>query len=426
MSTGINLAYGKKNIPLYLKEPHKVLTPPTRPLPEDPAKLTGEALNNPLGTLPLSKMPRAGDKIAVVVSDQTRVTGSKTFLPLLIEELNIAGVPHDDITIIFATGNHSPPVQQEKNNIVGEQLLSKVKSLSHEAEKREDMVFLGRTSRGTPVELNRHYVEADFRIITGSILHHYFAGFGGGRKSLLPGIASRETILANHQLVFNPTISRGVHPEVAPGSLEGNPVHEDMLEAAAMAPPDFMFNTIVDMKGNIIDAVSGDYQHAHLEGCRKARELYAVSIDERADLVIASCGGYPKDINMIQIQKTLYNVSLAVKQGGTIILLAQCPGGIGSREFLHWFSYPSPHRAEEMLRDSFELNGFTALSIMRINQKSQVINYTRLDSSLVEKMGMTPAGSLEEALDRAPINKDPLIYVIPFGSTTVPEIKQMK
>ena len=423
MSANFNLAYGGENIPLNLKEQFKVLTPPPYTLPKDPVKLISETLSNPLGTPPLSKAARAGDKVAVVVSDQTRVTGSKTFLPLLIEELSKAGVSHKDITIIFATGNHNLPTLEEKNNIIGKQLLQRIKTVNHEAGEKQDMVLLGKTSRGTPVKLNKHYIEADFKIITGSIVHHYFAGFGGGRKSILPGIASEETILANHKLVFDLARDQGIHPGVIPGNLEGNPVHEDMLEAAAKAPPDFMFNTIVDMKGNIIDAVSGDYQQAHLKGCRKAEELYAVNIDEGADLVIASCGGYPKDINMIQIQKTLYNVSLAVKQGGTIILLAECPEGIGSSQFLHWFERLSPGAAEKILRDNFELNGFTALSVMRINQKSQVVYFTRLDHNLVRKMGMVPANSLEEALEKAPIKKDPLIYVIPFGSITVPKIK---
>ncbi len=381
------------------------------------------SLNSPVNSPPLKDIPTPGDKVVIVVSDQTRVTRSEVFLPLIIEELNSEGIPDEDITLLFATGMHKGLTPEGKVQIAGEKILKRVKTVIHNAEKEEDMVSLGETSRGTPVKLNRHYVEADFKIITGAIVYHYFAGYGGGRKSIIPGIASQETISANHMLVFDFDREEGVHPKVLPGNLEDNPVHEDMMDGALMAPPDFMLNVILDLKGNIIDAVGGNFLQAHLQGCRKAEALFSVEISKGADLVIVSCGGYPKDINMIQIQKSLYNASRAVKKGGTIILLAECPGGMGSDSFFHWFDCPCPGKAEKSLRARFELNGFTALSIMNITRKSQVIMLSQLPEHTVLKMGMIPVKSMEEALQRTEAalpKNNPLIYVMPYGSMTVP------
>ncbi|UNC93314.1 nickel-dependent lactate racemase family protein [Candidatus Contubernalis alkaliaceticus] len=422
MITNIKLSYGKKKLPLALKENFKMITPPPHPVPKDANSVIQDALNNPYDSKPLKQIASAGDKVVILVSDSTRITRSEIFLPLIVEEINASGIPDRDITILIATGTHKNISHQEKIMLLGEEILNRIKIICHDADREEDLIPLGVTSRGTPVKFNRHYVEADFKIITGAIVHHYFAGFGGGRKSLLPGVSSRETILANHRLVFDLDRETGVHPRIAPGILEENPVHEDMIEAAAFAPPDFMLNVILDMKGNILEAVGGDYVKAHYFGCQKADEIFSVPLKEKAELIVASCGGYPKDINVIQAQKTLFNASLAVKEGGSIILLAECAGGMGSELFLNWFSYPSPEAAEKLLRQNFELNGFTALSVMRIARRSPVIMVSELSGDTVKKMGFTPAGNLEQAMDMAePDHKQ--VYILPIGSVTVPRVK---
>ena len=422
MDTKIQLGYGNRIIPLALKKHFTVITPQSPPVTEDVHNLIQEILKNPLDSKPLKQLASPGGKVVIVVSDSTRITRSETFLPLIVNELNASGIPDGDITILISTGMHKEMSRGEKVKVLSEEILNRIKTLCHDAGREEDMVSLGVTSRGTPVKFNRIYLEADLKIITGAVVHHYFAGYGGGRKSLLPGVSSRETILANHRLVFDPGRETGVHPRVAPGLLEGNPVHEDMIEAAAFAPPHFMLNVILDMKGSILDAVGGNYLKAHPLGCQKADEAFSVPLEEKADLVIVSCGGYPKDINMIQIQKTLFNASLAVKDGGNIILLAECAGGMGSEHFLNWFDYPSPQEAEKLLRQNFELNGFTALSVMRIARRSPVIMVSELPGDTVKKMGFTPAGNLEQAMDMAePDHKQ--VYILPFGSVTVPRVE---
>ena len=419
MTNEIQLGYGNKKIPLALKENYKVITPASRTASENVQNLIDEAVKTPLGTEPLRQLPSPGDSVVIVVSDSTRITRSEIFLPHIIAELNAVGVPDKNITILFGTGMHKEMSREEKVKVLGEETLSRIKTLCHNAAGDEDMVTLGITSRGTPVKFNKHYVEADVKIITGAVVHHYFAGYGGGRKALLPGVSSRETILANHRLVFDPDRDTGVHPRVAPGILEGNPVHEDMLEAAAFAPPHFMLNVVLDMKGNILEVVGGDYLKAHASGCQKADEAFSVPLKDKADIVIVSCGGYPKDINMIQIQKTLFNASLAVKEGGRIILLAECAGGMGSEHFLNWFGRTSAREAEKRLRQIFELNGFTALSVMRIARRSPVIMVSELSEEIIQKMGFTPVGSLEQAVQMAdPDQKQ--VYVLPFGSVTLP------
>ena len=419
MTTVMQLGYGKNKHPLALKENFKVITPLPHTAPKDASAIIQEALKNPVESKPLRQLPSAGDKVVIVVSDSTRITRSEIFVPLILKELNTSGIPDRDITILFGTGMHKEMSLKEKQMVLGEEILSRVEVLCHDAGSKEDMVSMGVTSRGTPVEFNRHYVEADLKIVTGAVVHHYFAGYGGGRKALLPGISSRETILANHRLVFDPGRETGVHPRVAPGILEGNPVHEDMVEAAAFAPPHFMLNVVLDMKGNIQEAIGGDYLKAHILGCQKADDIFSVPLLRKADLVVVSCGGYPKDINMIQIQKTLFNASLAVKEGGNIILLAECAGGMGSEHFLNWFSYPSPEAAEKRLRQNFELNGFTALSVMRIARRSPVIMVSELPEDIVRKMGFTPADSLEQAMNIVETDLKQ-VYILPFGSVTFP------
>ncbi len=422
MKIDMELAYGKGALPLKIEGRVELVTPPSQPPGKDPASIIKNLFKKPLASPPLKEIIRPGSKTALVVSDHTRVTGSKVFLPLLVKEVEEAGVSSRDITIIIATGMHRSLNKGEIEDIVGKDIMDAVEIAVHDAEKERDLVYVGTTSRGTPVKLNKHYMEAHFKILTGSIVYHYFAGFGGGRKSIIPGIASRDTILANHMLVFDPAREEGVHPKVYPGSLEGNPVHEDMLESTHLAPPDFILNTILDIKGHIVDGVGGNYERAHLAGCHKAKETFSAPIKEKADLVIASCGGHPKDLNMIQIQKTLFNVSRAVKEGGTIILLAECSGGMGSDRFLHWFDYPDPGKAEKVLRKKFELNGFTALSVMNICRRNQVIFLSQLPDETVQKMRMEPAKNLEEALQKSKNNqnKASLTYIMPWGSTTVP------
>lgn len=289
--------------------------------------LTGEAavraaLAHPLGTPPLGEIVKAGEKIAFNTSDITRPMPSAVVLPILLDELYGAGIRPEDITLVFALGSHRKHTPDEMKKLAGERAYREIRCLDGNP---QDFVHLGRTTLGTPVDITRVVAEADRRICLGNIEYHYFAGYSGGAKAIMPGVSTREAIQSNH--------SRMVLPAACAGKLEGNPVREDLEEAIGFCPIDFILNVVLDEHKHILYAVAGHYIEADREGCRFLDRLYKVGIQAQADIVFVSPGGYPKDIDLYQAQKALDNASHAVKPGGIIILAAACSEGLGERVF---------------------------------------------------------------------------------------------
>jgi nickel-dependent lactate racemase len=272
------------------------------------------------------------------------------------------------------------------------------------------------------VEINRKVVESDRLILTGTIGFHYFAGFGGGRKSILPGVASRRSCMASHFAVLNPGEGSGRNPRAATGVIEGNPVHRAMDEACAMIPPAFILNTVLSPEKRIIAAFAGDWRTAHEEGCRFYAERFAHSIDRLADLVLVSCGGFPKDINLIQAHKSMEYGSRALRDGGVMILLAECRDGYGNATFFNWFRFRDPAAFETELRRNYEINGQTAYSLLLKAQKFRIILVSSLPGEEVAAMGMIPARCLDEAVatSQSMLPAEYAAYIIPEGGTVLP------
>ena len=370
---------------------------------------------------------RAGERVAIVTSDITRYTGSEIYLPLLVERLNARGIGDDDIEVIIALGIHRPQTVQEHKKIMGE-LYGRVRVYDHDCDDPGKLVYLGTTANGIDVEVNRRVAEADRVILTGTIGFHYFAGYGGGRKSLLPGVASRKSCMASHFSVLNPGEGTGKNPLAATGILEGNPVHEAMVEACAMVSPAFILNTVLSPEKRIIAAFAGDWREAHLVGCRYYAERFSFPLDEPADLVVVSCGGFPKDINLIQAHKAMEYGSRAVRDGGVMVLLAECRDGYGNATFFNWFRFREPAAFEAALRANYEINGQTAYSLMLKARRFRTILVSALPPKEVEVMGMLPAQTLDEALAKAEgmLPKDYTAYVIPEGGTVLPVMKPVQ
>lgn len=417
------LPYGCEPVLLKLEHPYTVFVPALPHCLPDPAVIVEEALDNPLGSLRLEDICRPQDRVLIVASDITRPVPYAAVLPPLLERLRRAGVGKGQITVIFANGTHRLMSREDAQAILGETLAHELHWVNHNALEKKDLVYLGTTSRGTPVWVNRLAVEADQLILTGSVVHHYFAGFGGGRKCLVPGIAGMETTLANHKLVLGNS-GRGLHPGCTPGNLTGNPVHEDIIEACKMLPPDFLLNVVLDPEHSVLKAVAGNWQLAHLEACRQAEAVYTVSVPGPAALVIASCGGFPKDINMIQAHKSLDNAYRAVAANGVLVLLAECGQGLGSQDFVSWFNYPDTDTMAQAVREKYSIHGHTALTCRAKAQSRTVILVSSLNPGLVRKMGMIPASNMQEALKAAysVLNTEhPKTYIFPYGSLTVPQ-----
>ncbi len=419
----ISLKYGSKTLPLEVQA--QILTAGAPLELPDPSEEICRALANPIASPSLAEIVQPGEHVVIVTSDITRYTGSEIYLPLLVGELNRCGIADNHIEIIIALGIHRKQTTDEHRKILGT-LYGRIAVHDHECDDPAQLVDLGCTSSGLPVQINRRLMAADRVIVTGTIGLHYFAGYGGGRKSLVPGVASRTTCMATHFAIFNPPAEGGRNPQARTANLEDNPVHLAILEAAKTIKPDFLLNTVLTADKKIAKVYCGDLEQAHLAGCELAQKLYTAPLQQAADLAIVSCGGSPKDINFIQAHKALDYGVQAVKPGGTLILLAACPDGFGNATFFDWFNYEDLDVFEKALRSRYEINGQTALSTLSKARNWRIILISEFSREQTEKMGMEKAKHLDEALQMAgqQLPDNPDVVVIPDGGTILPIITE--
>jgi nickel-dependent lactate racemase len=356
----------------------------------------------------------------MVVSDATRATASAQILNLLVRRLIQGGVSPADLAIIFATGIHRPVTPEEKLELLTPFIAQRVKTIDHDAYDSSQMELLGTTERGTPVEVNRSLKDFSHVVLTGGLGFHYFAGFTGGRKSICPGLASARTIEATHMLALD-FETGGRRRGVGTGLLEGNAVHEECERIAAMINPCFSINSVVDERGRAVRVYAGDWRAAHREGCRQYLIDHSVEIDEKREVVIVSCGGYPHDLNLIQAHKSLDMAAQACNDGGAIVLLAECKDGLGRPDFLKWFEAKNSRTLEERLRDAYEVNGQTAWSLLTKAERYRVYLVSELPDEEVRRLRMIPARSLSDALTQ--IGSDDKAYVMPHGARYLPRLK---
>jgi lactate racemase len=377
----------------------------------------GAALDNPIASPPLTELISADDSVLIVVSDATRATASAQFVNIVVRRLIQAGVAPAEIAIIFATGIHRSVTPAEKNELLTPFIIQRIKTIDHNAKDSSQMMSLGTTKAGTSVEVNRAVRDYSRTIITGAINFHYFAGFTGGRKSICPGLASAATIEATHKFAFD-FDSGGRRAGVGAGLLDGNAVHEECEEVAAMINPAFGINTVVDHLGRAVRVYAGHWQTAHTEGCREYLADHSVPIDEKRGLVIASSGGWPYDLNLIQAHKALDMAAHACVDGGDIILLAECSDGLGRDDFGKWFTETSSANLASRLRSAYEVNGQTAWSLLTKAERFRVHLVSSLPEAEVHEMRMQPARSLEEALGR--VAPQTTGYLMPRGAAVLP------
>jgi len=418
----VDLKYGSASFPLHLPTDRldAVIEPAIDPPLQSPEEIVTRALD---ACQPIISGFAAEDRVVIVTSDITRYTGSEIYLPLLVERLNRQGIPDRNIEILIALGIHRKQTEHEHQKIVGP-LYKRIRIIDHDCDNPAELVVVGNTSNGIEVSINRRAVEAEQLILTGVIGFHYFAGFGGGRKALLPGIASRQACMASHFAVLNPEPGSGKNPLAVSGNMDGNPVHQAMLEACALAPPAFILNTVLSLDKRIMDAFAGQWREAHEAGCRYYRERFSFPIRERADLVIVSCGGFPKDINLIQAHKSMEYASQALKEGGVMILLAECRDGFGNSTFFNWFRHKRLEEFEAALRTHYEINGQTAYSMLMKAQRFRIILVSQFPGHQVEEMGMMAAHTLDEALDMAEgmLSDGWRAMIMPEGGSVLPVV----
>lgn len=389
---------------------------------DDPDRAVFDALNCPIGRPPLREWVRPGERVAVVTSDATRPALQHAYLPQILAELEAAGLAREDVLLVVALGTHRPPTHEEIHMLLGEAANLYPVAWS-DCDDEASLVMFGTTSRGTPVRIFRPVAEADRVILTGSIHHHVLAGFSAGLKSLLPGIAARDSIQANHSLVLNPLPEGGPNPRCAAGVLDGNPLYEDFVEAATLFPkPLFLVNVVPAPHGGLLQVVAGDPQAAHLSGSHTAATYYSIPVEAPRPLVFASCGGHPLDMVFYQSTKGLMNLRLALADGGVGVLLAACSQGLGADTLLDFLRLGEPHVIEARLRSAFSVPGYIALVLASLVRRAKIILFSDLNPDLVRELGLIPAGSPQAAMSLARELSGEQVqgYLLPQASITVP------
>jgi nickel-dependent lactate racemase len=374
-------------------------------------------LSTPIQSPFLEDLFSSGDSVLIVVSDATRATASAQTLNLLVRRLIQVGVSPADLAIIFATGIHRPVTPDEKVELLTPFVAQRIKTIDHSAYDVSQMVSLGTTDRGTPVDVNRALKDFSQVVITGAIGFHYFAGFTGGRKSICPGLASARTIEATHMLALD-FETGGRRAGVGAGLLDGNAVHQECERVAALVDPCFSINCVVDDRGRAVRVYAGDWRASHNAGCSEYLASHSVNIDKKREVVIASCGGSPYDINLIQAHKALEMAAHACDDGGTIILLAECRDGLGHPTFLKWFDEQNSDALAGRLRDTYEVNGQTAWALLTKAERYRVFLISELLDDKVHQMRMTPALSLTDALNE--VDEGAQGYIMPHGARFLP------
>lgn len=379
------------------------------------------SMKNCINSPELNNILTKDDKVTIVVSDITRFWMRQDIIvPLLVDYLCDIGIPYENIVIVIGVGTHRFQTEDELKTLVTNDIYTKVKVINHDCDA-DDLIYLGDTSRKTPIWVNPFAVNR--KVITiGGVVHHLMAGFGGGRKSILPGISGRKTISKNHIHALSPDMPKS-NPLIGTGALENNPLNEDMIEGALMVNPCFGINIIVNTKSKHCKIICGNFIDSWKESCEIVQEYFGVPIEKKADIAIVSCGGYPKDISLYQATKTIFNANLCVKENGTIIFLAKCPEGGGADEFFGWKKSLVKGTLVEDLRKDFTISGYIFFALCEVCQSKNVIMLTDIDKETLADMNIKGYTDMNLLLNDVDFNnKD--VYIMPYGGNTVPFIKE--
>lgn len=396
----IELKYGRTTIPFEWESDRLMVLGSGGGWPPLSDVEIGRRFDEPIGSGSIEETVAPGETVLIVVPDATRKTACGQMINLLVRRLIATGVNAFDIRIIFATGLHRKVTDAEKAEIVTPFIAQRIKMLDHDPRDLMQIVRVGETSGGIPIELNRALFEHDHVILIGGVSFHYFAGFTGGRKLICPGLASSRTIAGTHKLAFDcEKLAR--RDDVDTARLDGNAVHEAFVEAAKVVKPTLAITTVVNDSGEASDVFCGDWESSHRAACEAFAKANTVSIEEKRDLVIVSCGGFPHDINMIQAHKALDAATRACKDAGTIVLLAECADGLGRSDFLDWFEATDSRALASSLCEKYQVNGQTAWSLLKKAENFDIRIMSQLPSDVISRMRIQKIGSIAEITKEA-------------------------
>ena len=412
----VKFPFGDKFLELELDREAEVLMPELVPAAPDKLAVIRQAIVQPIGCERLAKLAKGKNSVAIVINDITRPAPSEAMLTVIMEELTEAGIDAANVTVIVAVGNHELPTPEELQAITG-QWYSRLKIVSHNCYDDSSLTYAGETPRHVPVYVNTQYAKASLKILTGLITPHQSAGFSGGRKSVVPGIAGIKTIATHHSFPIRPE-----GPVM--GIIQGNVFHQEAVAAARLAGADFIVNVIKNYRGEVVEAVAGGLEQAHARGVEICEKTWVRKFDAGYDVIFVSPGGYPKDIDLHQSQKAVSVAEQVVNPGGTIVLVAECRKGIGK----FGATLKAADSVETVIRNFYE-QGFTAeghtskaYMFARVCKKCRVLVVTSgIEPGEVAEMFMTGFTSLAEAAAVALSNyRQPKILCIPYTGECIP------
>lgn len=415
------LKYGERDVEIPIQGAHSIQVLQENPMKEIEdlrAAFYKAVEQEPIDSLPLSQLIGKDDLVTLVVSDITRAWMHQDQIvePLVSFLHETCKVPYAHMVILIALGTHRPNTEEEMKQIVSPAVYENVQVINHNCDA-PDLVYVGTTSRETRVEVNPLVVGRKVILIGGTV-HHLMAGFGGGRKSVLPGVSSRRSIRENHERALSPT-EKKTDDKVGSGKLSLNPIHEDMDEAAALVAPVFGINLVVASSGKHSGLFCGNWRTAWEASCRYQKQCYEVPVDHLADVVIVSCGGYPKDINLYQAIKSPLNAINAMKSGGTLLFLAECRDGGGAKDYFDWIRPLKEGRLDEALRADFTIGGYIFYATCEWLRRGNIFLMSELPPELVKEMNITSAPQIETLLKQIDFTgKD--VYVVPYGGYVLP------
>jgi nickel-dependent lactate racemase len=390
------IPFGKINLPFQLKFPYDWYEPKDYPPASQPLSVVTQALQNPLSD-PSLEWPNSTKRAAISINDKTRPVPYAFILPPLLDWLNEHGIPDEHIELFVATGTHTPATIEEIQTILPAVVLSrnKIRIFSHDCDDRKNLIFLGTTQRGTPVWVNKRFYQADLRIVTGNIEPHHFMGYSGGVKSAAIGLAGRQTINHNHAMLNDPLAFLGEY--------EQNPMRQDVEEIGSLMGIHLALNVILNANRQILAALFGTPRAVMEKGISISDDLWKVAVSQPYDLVIASAGGHPKDINLYQAQKAITHAALFARPGGVIILAAACPEGIGSQKALDFIDpMTTPDEVIFKFRQmDFQIGPHKAYQIALQAKRNHLILVSEMPHELVRKFFIIPANSIKQAVEIA-------------------------
>ncbi len=412
----VGLLCGQGTVEVNIPETVRLLEMKRLPGFRDPDSAVKEAISNPAGSAPLSEVARGRRSACVVISDVTRPVPNRMILDPILETIEASGVPRREITILIATGMHRPNLGEELESLVGRKIMDRYHIVNHFCRKSEEYRQIDEIE-GAPIEINRHYLDADLKILTGLIEPHFYAGYSGGRKAILPGISSLETMKFMHSYKMID------HPKVTNCLLDGNPFHEFGLRVSERVGVDFIVNVVINRQRQLAGVYAGHYDQAHRMGCEVVRAHSTTKVEEPLDMIVTSGGGYPLDATFYQISKALICAKNILKKGGTIVVACECREGLGSLEFCGVMR-STCSRQEFLDRycdpENFVIDQWCAQNIFQaLDHAGRVYVYSPgLSAEDLEKMGAMKIQDVQGALDEL-LGSHEKVAVIPDGPYVV-------